>query len=185
VEVKLPRARAYVLTVLLLGLLILSSPGLGLSHRDQDLWRSIDRAISRIEDALDAVEEIQTAEDLEEAQDLADDAEGDLRDAISILEDVEIPNWLYLPEQGALYWHGPILDKNTEQPVEAKVLVNGRLVADQATEVQFLMWATEEEPVWVRIVAKGYNPWELRFKFHLEGLKTLEGPVWLQPQEQE
>jgi len=147
--------------------------------------RDLDRAIDRVESALGAVEEIQTAEDLEEAQELAGDAEQDLRDAISILEDIEIPNWLYLPKQGALYWHGPILDQATEEPVEATVLVNGHVIANRATEVQFLMWAAEEEPVWVEVRAEGYKPWELRFRFHFQGLRQMEGPVWLQPQEQE
>ena len=170
--------KSIILAVLLLILVLLPlGLGTGLSHLDPQ--RDLDRAIDRVESALVAVEEIQTAEDLEEAQDLADDAEQELRDAISILEDVEIPNWLWLPKQGALYWHGPILDKNTEQPVEAKVFVNGRLVADQATEVQFLMWATEKEPVWVEVRAEGYKPWELRFRFHFQGLRQMEGPVWL------
>jgi len=171
------------LLLILSGFLALSSGLASPSPRSGALRRDLDRAISRIEDALDAVEEIQTVEDLEEAQDLADDAESDLRDAISILEDIEIPNYLWLPKQGALYWHGPILDKNTEQPVEAKVFVNGRLVADQATEVQFLMWATEEEPIYVRVEAPGYKPWELRFRFHFQGLRQMEGPVWLVRQE--
>jgi len=140
--------------------------------------RAISRAISSLEDALWAVEEIQVAEDLEEAQELAAQAEEDLRDAISILEGIEIPNWLWLPQQGALYWHGPILDKETEEPVEAKVFINGRLVA-QAQEVQLLMWATEEDPVWVEVRAEGYKPWGLRFRFHLRGLEVIQGPIWL------
>jgi hypothetical protein len=140
--------------------------------------RQLDRAISKIEEALEAVQEIQSTEDLQEAQDLAEDAEQDLREAISILEDVEIPNWLYLPEQGALYWHGSILDQETNQPVTADIFVNGHWVA-RAQEVQFLMWQTEEEPVWVRVEATGYKPWELRFRFKLHRLEVIEGPVWL------
>jgi hypothetical protein len=140
--------------------------------------RQLDQAISKIEEALEAIQEIQSTEDLQEAQDLAEDAEQDLREAISILEDIEIPNWLYLPEQGALYWHGPILDQQTNQPVTADIFVNGRWVA-RAQEVQLLMWATEEEPVWVEIRAQGYKPWELRFRFRLHKLEVIEGPVWL------
>lgn len=135
------------------------------------------RAISRIEEALDAVEEIQSAEDLKEAHDLAAEAEQDLRDAISILEEIEIPNWLYLPEQGALWWSGPILDQKTKEPVTASIFVNGRFIAE-AQEVQLLMWETEE-PVWVEVRAEGYEPWGIRFRFHLKGLEKLEGPVWL------
>jgi len=127
---------------------------------------------------LDAVEEIQVVETLEEARELAAKAEEDLREAISILEGLEIPNWLWLPQQGALYWHGPILDKETEQPVQAKVYINGHLIA-QAQEVQLLMWATEESPVWVEVRAEGYKPWGLRFRFHLRGLEVMRGPIWL------
>ena len=147
-------------------------------YRHSSIMEQVDRALDSIEDALSSVEEIQTAEDLEEAQDLAADAEQDIRDAIFILENIEIPNWLWLLEQGALYWHGPILDKETEEPVEAKVFINGRFVA-QAQEVQLLMWATEEAPVWVEVRAEGYKPWGLRWRFHLQGLKVMEGPVWL------
>jgi len=151
-------------------------------YRHSSIMEQVDRALDSIEDALSSVEEIQTAEDLEEAQDLAADAEQDIRDAIFILENIEIPNWLWLLEQGALYWHGPILDKETEQPVEANVFANGHLVANQAAEVQFLMWETEHNPIYVRVIAEGYNPWELRFRFHLQGLKVIEGPVWLVPE---
>jgi hypothetical protein len=157
-------------------LLVSASARGSLSREGQN--RLIDRAISAIEEALEAIQEIQTTEDLEEAQDLAEDAEQDLREAISILKDIEIPNWLYLPEQGALYWHGPILDQQTKQPVTADIFVNGRWVA-RAQEVQFLMWATEEEPVWVEVRAEGYKPWELRFRFRLRKLEVIEGPVWL------
>lgn len=152
---------------------------LATTHSHSSAVEQIEWAISSIKDALSSVEEIQTVEELEEAQDLAADAEQDLRDAISILEDIEITNWLWLPEQGALYWHGPILDKETEQPVEANVFANGHLVANQVTEVAVLMWETEHNPIYVRVVAEGYNPWELRFRFHLQGLKVMEGPVWL------
>ena len=138
----------------------------------------IEKAISSIEAALDAIEEIQVAETLEEAQELAAQAEQDLREAIDELEDIEIPNWLWLSEQGALYWHGPILDKETEQPVQAKVYINGHLIA-QAQEVQLLMWATEESPFWVEVRAEGYKPWGLRFRFHLRGLEVMRGPIWL------
>ena len=71
-------------------------------YRHSSIMEQVDRALDSIEDALSSVEEIETAEDLEEAQDLAADAEQDLRDAIDILEDIEIPNYLWLPEQGAL-----------------------------------------------------------------------------------
>ena len=148
------------------------------SEGARDAPLEIEKAISSLEDALWAVEEIQVVETLEEAQELAAQAEEDLRDAISILEGIEIPNWLWLSEQGALYWHGPILDKETEEPVEAKVFINGRLVA-QAQEVQLLMWATEESPVWVEVRAEGYQPWGLRFRFHLRGLEVMRGPIWL------
>ena len=148
------------------------------SYRYSSIIERIDRALGSIEDALRSIGEIQTTEDLEEAQELADGAVGDLRDAIDILEDIEIPNWLYLREQGALYWHGPILDQQTEQPVTADIFVNGRFIA-QASEVRFLMWATEEEPIYVRVEAQGYRPWGLRFRFHLRGLEVIQGPIWL------
>lgn len=138
----------------------------------------IEQALVSVEEALDAVEEIQTAEDLEDAQDLAAEAEQDLRGAISILEDIEIQNWVYLPKQGALYWHGPILDRATEEPVQAFIYINGHFIA-QAQEVQLLMWATEEEPVWVEVRAEGYKPWGLRFRARPRGLEVIEGPVWL------
>jgi hypothetical protein len=159
--------------------LVLLSLGLWLSlGLAGDPQRGLDRAISAVEEALSSVQAIQATEDFQEAQDLAEDAEQDLREAISILEEIEIPNWLYLPEQGALYWHGPILDQETNQPVTADIFVNGHWVA-RAQEVQFLMWQTEEEPVWVRVEATGYKPWELRFRFRLHKLEVIEGPVWL------
>ena len=140
--------------------------------------RSLAWAISSVEEALGEVEEIQLTETLEEARELAIDAEEDLRKAISILEDIEIPNYLWLPQQGALYFHGPILDKETEQPIQAAIHINGHLIA-RTQEVQLLMWATEENPVWVEVRAEGYKPWGLRFRFHLRGLEVMEGPVRL------
>jgi hypothetical protein len=173
----LSRARVPLLIVAaLLILAIALSLGLGTSPKNPQ--RDLARALNRLKEALATVEEIQSIEDLQEAQDLAEDAEQDLREAISILEDFEIPNWLYLPEQGALYWHGPILDQETKQPVTADIFANGHWVA-RAQEVQLLMWATEEEPVWVEIRAEGYKLWEVRFRFRLHKLEVIEGPVWL------
>ncbi|MFQ6033534.1 MAG: hypothetical protein ACE5KR_01600 [Candidatus Bipolaricaulia bacterium] len=174
-----------VLTHLIFGPPEYSQTGLATTYSHRSAAEQIDRALDSVEEALRAVEEIQAAEDLEEAQELAADAEDDLKDAIDELEDIqerEAHNWLWLAEQGALYWHGPILDKETEQPVEAEVFVNSYLVADQATEVQFLMWATKDNPICVRVEAQGYQPWELRFRFHLQGLKVMGGPVWLVPE---
>ena len=162
----------------ILVLVLLICAGLNGGSLSSSSQHGITRAISSIEEALDAVEEIQVAEDLEEARELAIKAEEDLRKAVSILEGIEIPNWLWLPQQGALYWHGPILDKETEEPVEAKVFINGRFV-DQAKEIQLLMWATEESPVWVEVRAEGYQPWGLRWRFHLRGLEVIQGPIWL------
>jgi len=82
------------------------------------------------------------------------------------------------PNKGPYIGTVPILDKETEEPVEAKVFINGHLIA-QAQEVQLLMWATEEDPVWVEVRAEGYKPWGLRFRFHLRGLEVIQGPIWL------
>jgi len=168
-------------TLLLLGIMFIAlSADSRYPISSLSLSLNLDRTISLIKGTLSKVEEQET-EDLEEAQELAADAEQELRDAISLLEDVEIPNWLWLPEQGALYWHGPILDKATAQPVEAALFVNGHLAVDQVAEVAMLMWATEDNPIYVRVEApgSGYKPWELRFKFNLRGLEVMEGPIWL------
>jgi hypothetical protein len=91
-----------------------------------------------------------------------------------------LSNSFWLGDQGALYWHGPILDKETKEPVEAFIFVNGKLIASKVTEVELLMWETEDDPVTVRIKAEGYKPWGMKFRFKLKGLEVLKGPVWLE-----
>ena len=143
--------------------------------------RAISRTISSLEDALWAVEEIQAAETLEEAQDLAAQAEQDLRDALSELRDLELPNfWWTLGEgQGALYLAGKIVDERTGEPVPADVYANGILLAREVTEVGLLMWQTEHDPVYLTVKASGYHRWELRFRFHLSGLEIWRGDIRL------
>jgi hypothetical protein len=139
------------------------------------------QALDGIEEALDSIEEIQWAQTLEEAHSLAWDAQQLLEDATRELEEaIKLSNSFWLGDQGALYWHGPILDKETKEPVEAFVFINGRLVTSGVTKVEVLMWNTQESPITVHIRAEGYKPWELVFRFRLKGLEVLKGPVWLE-----
>jgi len=139
------------------------------------------QALDGIEEALDSIEEIQWAQTLEEAHSLAWDAQQLLEDATRELEEaIKLSNSFWLGDQGALYWHGPILDKQTKEPVEAFIFVNGKLIASKVTEVELLMWETEDDPVTVRIKAEGYKPWGMKFRFKLKGLEVLKGPVWLE-----
>jgi hypothetical protein len=94
------------------------------------------------------------------------------------LEDLE---WAKTIEGGALHVRGPIVDEATGEPLIGKVYINGELVAEGVSEVDVLMWATAERPVFLRVEASGYHPWELRFRFRHEGLGELKGPIRLKP----
>jgi hypothetical protein len=76
-----------------------------------------------------------------------------------------------------------LVDEETGEPIEGRISINGELVA-QAGEVAVLMWETAERPVFVRVEAEGYQPWELRFRGEYEGLTELVGPVRLEPEDE-
>ena len=88
-------------------------------------------------------------------------------------------NWAEGVEGGALHVRGPIVDEATDEPITARVLINGELVAKGVREVDVLMWGTAERPVFLRVEAEGHNPWEFRFRFRKEGLGEMEGPIQL------
>jgi hypothetical protein len=100
-------------------------------------------------------------------------------------------NWIWQPgpqdlewaegvEGGALYVQGPIVDEATGEPITGRVFINGEFVAETG-EVAVLMWATAERPVFLRVEAVGYYPWELRFRFEHKGLGEMKGPIRLKP----
>jgi hypothetical protein len=97
------------------------------------------------------------------------------------LEDLE---WAKTIEGGALHLRGPIVDEATGEPITGRVYINREFVAE-AQVVAVLMWATVERPVFLRVEAVGYHPWELRFRFRQEGLGELKGPIRLKPASQE
>ncbi len=103
----------------------------------------------------------------------------------------EEANWIWEPreedlewakgvEGGAIYLRGVIVDEKTEEPLEARVLINGQPVAT-AQEARVLMWDAAERAVEVRVEAPGFEPWAILFRFNHKGLQAIVGRIRLIP----
>ena len=100
-------------------------------------------------------------------------------------------NWIWQPSEAevanhrddsAMLFIGPIVGKQTGNRLEADVYVNKRPVA-RADRVAVLMWQTRQDPVFIDVVKSGYERWGFRYRFQLDELRRVEGPVELSPED--
>ena len=100
-------------------------------------------------------------------------------------------NWIWEPSEadvanhrddGAMLFIGPIVGKHTGDRLEADVYVNKRPMA-RADRVAVLMWRTRANPVFIDVVKSGYERWGFRYRFQLDELRRVEGPVELSPKD--
>lgn len=111
------------------------------------------------------------------------------REAIRRENRVADANWIWQPtedeirarrDDSALLFEGPIVGAESGASLEADVVVNDRPVA-RADRVEVLMWRTVQEPVSIDVYKAGYERWGFRYRFKLDGLRRVQGPVELTP----